>query len=1168
MNPSALKSRRILTGAILALLLVTCAAGVYLLVPRTQFPSPGSPVYEQYVEAFTTGVAALDADVISVAEERLTKAVALIPEEPAGWANRGLLFLRTERLDEAAADLEKARIAAPDAASIRNLLGLLARRQGRFGDAAGHFRAAVSLNSRDVKSLYLLNEVLEQDNQDGSDAERLKLHEQMLELRPQNIKLLLNRLKLALAGDHDNELVSDTLRRLKAQSTGWAEMAQRQLAVVEKSLAASQKKESMLAVLQFSNVLLTEPDFRRSLSEVTSAETLPGESLATFLKLAPVQPSPAPADFEIRFDAEPIAQHADELWTVIKSVWLTGDSQPKILLANSKELRDAENGISWPSIPATDEGLVAFDINNDGRSDLFLAGTSGMKFYRQQDDGQLIDATSTLGLTTEFLQTAFSTALAADVDHDGDLDVLLSTVSGMPTLLRNNFDGTMSPIQVFTTAIGPQTFACADLDNDGDADIALLDADGRLRVYANERLSEFSEWPADLSDARFAVIVVADVTDDGVMDLVALRTDGHLVAISDQNKRSSWMTKELGHWDVETISRANGPPKLIAADFDNNGVADLLASGSISSMIWLGSGGGNFLPLKAPLPSSIKSTHLTAEGRVDLLGLDQTGHPFRLVNSGTKDYHWQMVRLRAAGGAAAGDNRINSFAIGGTIELKTGTHVVTRPIDAPVTHFGLGRKARTDILRIVWPNGTAQYEFDTPVDQTVAAIQRLKGSCPFLFSWNGQQFDFVTDFMWSTPLGMYINADDKGGFLQTTDWVKIPGQQLAIKDGQYELRVNANLWETHFFDHLALMAVDYPADAHMFVDERFHMRPAEPAYYLTEAPQNVAQAWDHNGQDATAELRSNDGVYLDRAGRGLYQGITRDHWVEIDLGDQVSGKGPCWLIARGWVHPTDSSVNYAIEQGNHARPTALVLEVPDGKGGWKTGMDRLGFPAGKNKTMMIRLDGINGAEVPRRFRLRTSMEIYWDSIRIAQGCDGQPTTQHLLNLQTSELRYRGLVAMTQESPSSPEIPHYDQLATRHQAWRDLIGYYTRFGEISELLQVVDDRYAILNAGDEIILKFSALPDPPDGMKRDFVFIADGWVKDGDFNTRFGKTVLPLPAHDLLDYRQAPGGIETDPVFLRHSDDWLNWHTRLVTPDHFEQGLRMPRRQTNSIQTDN
>jgi hypothetical protein len=135
------------------------------------------------------------------------------------------------------------------------------------------------------------------------------------------------------------------------------------------------------------------------------------------------------------------------------------------------------------------------------------------------------------------------------------------------------------------------------------------------------------------------------------------------------------------------------------------------------------------------------------------------------------------------------------------------------------------------------------------------------------------------------------------------------------------------------------------------------------------------------------------------------------------------------------------------------------------------------------------------------------------------------------------------------------LPDYDRVVSTRQVWRDLIGYHTRFGDVRELLERVDDRYAILTAGDELTLRFAVPPGPPAGWKRDFIWVSDGWVKDGDLNTRFGKTVLPLPAHDLANYTAPPTRLEDDPVFRRHRKDWDVFHTRYVTPDGYERGLR-------------
>jgi hypothetical protein len=312
-------------------------------------------------------------------------------------------------------------------------------------------------------------------------------------------------------------------------------------------------------------------------------------------------------------------------------------------------------------------------------------------------------------------------------------------------------------------------------------------------------------------------------------------------------------------------------------------------------------------------------------------------------------------------------------------------------------------------------------------------------------------------------------------------------------------------------------------------------------------------------------VRARDGRYLDRAGRGLYRGVTNDHWVEVDLGAGAPREGPLYLLAHGWLHPTDSSINAAIEQSGHDRPRPLSLEVPDGQGGWKAALPALGFPAGKNKTLVIRLDGIAGEGVCRRFRLRTNMEVYWDSLHYARGLDEARCSRKQLAPESAELRFRGVLKMTRADQSSPELPHYDQVECVQQCWRDLIGYHTRFGDVKELVEKVDDRYVLLNSGDELRLRFRAPPAPPAGWKRDFVWVSDGWTKDGNLNTRFGKTVLPLPWHGMGECDTPPGRLEDDPVYRRHARDWQTYHTRYVTPAVFELGLRAFRRPGRAVE---
>jgi hypothetical protein len=87
------------------------------------------------------------------------------------------------------------------------------------------------------------------------------------------------------------------------------------------------------------------------------------------------------------------------------------------------------------------------------------------------------------------------------------------------------------------------------------------------------------------------------------------------------------------------------------------------------------------------------------------------------------------------------------------------------------------------------------------------------------------------------------------------------------------------------------------------------------------------------------------------------------------------------------------------------------------------------------------------------------------------------------------------------------------------------------------------------------LRFPVPGGPPAGWRRDFLWECDGWTRDGNPNTRFGTTVLPLPAHGRPESDRRPGRLEDDPVYRRFPQDWVNYHTRHVTADEFARGLR-------------
>ena len=230
--------------------------------------------------------------------------------------------------------------------------------------------------------------------------------------------------------------------------------------------------------------------------------------------------------------------------------------------------------------------------------------------------------------------------------------------------------------------------------------------------------------------------------------------------------------------------------------------------------------------------------------------------------------------------------------------------------------------------------------------------------------------------------------------------------------------------------------------------------------------------------------------------------------------------------------------------------------MPDGRGGWVVARPDLGFPAGKHKTMVIDLEGLFGPDTPRRLRLATNLEIYWDRLAVAERVPDSSGSVTAMSMAVADLRYRGFSETLTPTRAHPEVPVYDRLQGTGQRWPDLVGYHTRFGDVRELLAGPDDRYVIMNAGDEIVLRFTG-PPPAEGLVRDFVLVGHGWVKDGDYNTAFSRTVLPLPTRESGLYETPPTTLEDDPVYQRNAEDWIRFHTRYVQPSEFLSGLRRP-----------
>ena len=1180
----AKKQRGLLLVA--GVLVVALVAG-YLVRRQTagRLPSANSPVYEEMVRTFYRALAQLEVGLLDDAKRGFTRATQVVPEEPAAWANLSLTEIRLGEYDLAVPPIERAAALAPASSDIQYMFGELETSRGRLDEGLQHLQRAVELDPAGLRPRAALAQEIERAGGQNADVTAQALYEDILKLRAGNLAALIERTRLA-AKRGDLVSLQDSVRRLGRDQRAWPGLAVEQYRALENAVQSASFTDASRAVAFLRNVLVRAPAFRESLAEIRAPSELIAEPLARFVKLPVPDARPFPPDLDLTFSRELMAADWPSPLTAISAFSLNGIDPPVIYGTDGRELRRVDgpgptHAISSSS-PSSAPGLLALDWSRHFKTDLAVAGSGGLRFFVQNEAGSLADATREVAARADsrvadlFTGTRPLTGLwTADLDMDGDLDLIVSVKNGPPVVLRNNGDGSWSVTQPFPASGELRDFAWGDLDGDGVPDAVLLDAAGTVHVFINRQAGQFRAVDAPTGARDVTALALGDINGDGRLDLVTFDGGGSIKRAS--MRGGAWDQQSLAAW-TDPLARGSAA-RVLLADLDNNGALDLVVSIAGHSRVWLAGDRGAFLPLPGlPDADVFGVVDLNGDGQLDLVGL-QEGRPVRLLGHGTKGYHWQVFRPRAQ--QTAGDQRINSFGVGGDIEIRAGLLSQKQTLTGAPVHFGLGTRTGIDVARIVWPNGVMQAEFDRRADETIVAEQRLKGSCPWVFADDGTGIRFVTDFLWRSPLGLRINAQDTAGVSQTEDWVKIRGDQLVPRNNRYDIRITAELWESHFIDQVSLLVVDHPADAEVFVDERFSKQAPALTPHAVKPPQPVAGAWDDTGRDVTERVRRRDGRYLATFERGLYQGIAHEHYVEVELGRTIRPGQPLWLVANGWVYPTDSSINVAVGQGHAVRPHGLSLEAQGADGRWVIVDPDLGFPAGKNKTILVDLRHVPAAGVrgAHRLRLRTNLEVYWDSLAVADSAEDAPLEMHRVQPERAWLRYRGFSQTTltrdrrsesnagQPAESDPEVPNrlgpetplYDTLSNVTPRWRDLAGYYTRFGDVRELLARVDDRYVIMNAGDELQLIFPVPPGPVAGWTRDFVLIGDGWVKDGDFNTSFSATVEPLPSHDRPAYDTAPPvELEDDPVYRRHPDDWRIYHTRFVAPDGFLAGLHAGR----------
>ena len=1107
----------VLAACLLALLSLSPAPGG--LPPVADFPRLES---EKNV-----GLAALEEGNLGEAERRFGEVRRLAPGEPLGWADGAVAALRRKEPAHARELLATAEKLAPADAKVLALTGVLPEVEGRPGEAVDAYTRAFAADARDLPSRWSAARLLI-EKVPGGRPRAAEILRGALEQAPRNAFLLARQFELQQDAGRSGAL--SALAALSAAleiDVASNPKLETYLGQTRAALEAGEAHDASIKFRMVENLLRTTPRYQQARHDVDPGVLgLPLEEWSPALAR---EVRSRPRAVPVRFVEKPVP--GLEALRGLAAVRAAGpDGRDLVFVGERGLVLAAARGGYRAAAPLPDSAaadLAIADVANSGSLDLV---TPGALFLASPNGYSRVP-------------TARGDAvLPIDFDNDGDLDLYVSSPAG-DRLLRNNLDGTWKDVTASALPAGTASrrAVAADFDRDGDMDLVLVRASGGLELLDNRRGGLFARKEGGLPAAgQVLAIAAGDVNGDGRPDLVWTTAAAAFVAIN-RGDGTFLPPRELP---------AGGEPLLF--DFDNDGALDLFLAGAKDSSLWRNDGSGAFSRVEAAFPAAqrAEAVDLDADGDLDLVLVTGDGRALVFENQGGNANGWIDVALS---GLPTGSAKVNRFGYGSEIEIKAGQLYVLRTAWSPVTHLGLGAARKVDVLRVVWTNGIPQNRLSPPVKTAIQETQQLKGSCPFLYAFNGRRWTFVTDVLGRAPAGLLYDGRHQAA-ADTREWLVIGGNVLsAVEQERLRLDVTEELWEAAYLDLAELFAIDHPAGVEVVPDEKMVPPPFPPKKLFTAARPFVPRATDESGRDRTAEIARQDGRYLAGFAATRYQGIVAPHDLVLELPEARRG-GRVVLYLTGWIFYADTSINVSLSQGASLALEPPALDVADGRGGWRRAIAAMGYPAGKTKTMPVDLTGLLDPRDPR-VRIRTNLAIYWDRIFYTVGEDPAPVRRQAVPLAAASLFRRGFSRMIRELPDSPQIFLHDDvdLAPR---WPDLAGDYTRYGDVRELLAASDDRYVVMKGGDAVRLEFDAsgLRPPPSGWTRDWLLVLDGWDKDGDKNTVAGQTVEPLPFHGMDDARYGDPSqrYPDDGEHRRFRRDYL---TRRGGPEEFVDAVR-------------
>ncbi len=1083
--------------------------------------------HDDAVRLNNIGTALLNQQLLEKAVDKFSEAYRLDPSLTAAELNKGIALLYLQRLAEATTALQRAATQTPNNPRIWYVFGLLYRIDNKPQQSIEAFQRVLKLDPSNADSHYFLGSfLLEQHDLPRAEAE----FRSALRLSPLHA----------------------------SAEFGLARTLQRQgkLDDARVALARFQQLTSAQLSFPFSPTYGEQGSLGRAEDAATNAPRIGPMIPVMFLRAWESSRNEAGR-------SNTAALHGNGACLID----VDGDGRASLLLIGNgrsavQMFRNTGAGGFELAAPAqtglevTGDGVgcAVGDFDNDGRPDIAIATSDRVLLFRNIGGGKFADVTQAAKIVP---MNHPSGLIFVDYDHDGDLDLFVTGEGHAGTkpnvLWRNNGDKTFTD-WTQQTGLGGEGSTTAsvltDLNDDRAVDLIVTGSGSAPTFFANPRDGAFNPIPlyAEEGLPPTTGVVVFDFNKDGWMDVALTHAGAPAVTL--------WKNVDGKRFERVALPLENATRgwSIAATDFDNDGWLDLAmivetASGSKLKILRnLGPDGFvdvteqlNLEETKLRSPRLLLVADLNGDGAADLIVTQTNGAAVALMNKGGERNHSLKISLKglADNGSALG-TKVEVFANGLWQKWE-----VTSPLDIIA---GLGGADQADLLRLLWPTGVPQDEIDIPASKRLmlTELDRRGSSCPILFAWDGSKFGFVSDVIGAGVVGHWTSPVERNT-PDPDEWIKIDGARLKAHHRRLSLRFGEPMEEVNFIDQVRLVAVDHPKGTNVLPNERFLSETpfAKAGTILSQTAHAPAGAWDGHGNDVLPLLRSVDRIYVKDFMNLPYAGFTDSHVLTLDLGEWTPAK-PLLLLLHGFIEYFSANSMYAAWQASIAPiPPFVEAQLPDGS--WRRVIEDMGFPAGLPRTIVVDLTGKVPAE-SRRIRLVTNLQIYWDQVlvdnesSVADASTGARIRQTELPLIKASLAFRGYPQ--QIDGVTPGDLNYDyKQMSRTGPFVPQRGAYTHYGDVTPLLQQIDDEYVIFGTGEDMDLEFSAAAQPvlPAHWVRDYFFYANGFVKDMDFYEVSPFTVDAMPFHAMSGYPYQSK--EHYPNDAKHIAYQLEWNDR-------------------------